>query len=150
MSSQVIRLVLVKTNTNDPLFTDTMSKMVEIDLPENWTAAYLLAARAYEPKDTTNTMPGGDINATILRFSDESDILGKMLTLADMSFSDKDQREAFKSVARNTIYDFFNHMRNNAIKCVDAQEREERRKDVGKTADSQSSDKAGSGQHIIR
>lgn len=122
--SQKIRLVLQKSYVENPTFKDTLNHSLEVELPDGWDQAHILAARSYQPKSASSVL-GGDINTTVMTYSDESDIIGKILTLADMSFTDKEQREAFKAVARQTLYDKFNAMRRNAVKCVDAQERNE-------------------------
>ena len=121
MSVQKVKLVLAKSYVENPDFNDTFSKNIEIELPPEWNQAHLIAARFYEGKSSQTI--GGDINTTVITFKNESDILGKILTLADMSFQDKEQREAFKTVARDTLYKVFNGMRRNAVKTVDANER---------------------------
>lgn len=124
MSSQKIKLVLVKSYVDSPTFNDTFSKNIEVDLPEGWEQAHILTARSYQQQNAAMTI-GGDITIAPLTYKDENDLMGKILTLADMSFSDQTQREAFKSVARQTLTSFTSSIHRNALKTVDANERRE-------------------------
>lgn len=50
------------------------------------------------------------------------DLVGKLLTYVDATYSDEKQREAHKSIVRNTVYPWFIHGNSMAIKDKDMQE----------------------------
>ena len=115
-----VKLVFQKSYINQPSFSDCFAREVEIELPAGYEQAHIIAARCYQPELPPSTLVGGDINTTVLSYNDESKIVGKLLTYVEATYSDKEQREAQKSILKETIYGFFNGLREDAIKIVDA------------------------------
>lgn len=50
-------------------------------------------------------MPGASY-CVPMNSNDVDNLVGRILTIVDASFADKEQREAFKSIMRSTIYDW--------------------------------------------
>lgn len=57
-------------------------------------------------------------SATIVSGHDIDNLVGKLLTYIDATYSDKDQRNAHKDIARQTVWDWFNHHDRNGNKTI--------------------------------
>ena len=114
-------LVFVKSFLEVPTFKDTHSIDIEFDLPERFDGdqVHLMGARVYNIESKT-TMPAGDSNALIMDYKDFQNLMGKLLTYVDATFSDPEQRKAHKDIVKNTLWSIEREMRDRAIQSVDA------------------------------
>lgn len=60
-----------------------------------------------------------DSSGTIVDWHEIDDLVGKLLTYVDATYSDKEQREAHKSIVRDTVWKWFNHNRTHGEKTID-------------------------------
>src|SRR5688572_6402906 len=115
-----VALVFEKSYLELPSFNDGFLKEIEVELPAGVKQAHLISARCYQPDGGVANTIGGDINACILRHRDVSDLVGKLLTYVDATFTDAEQRKAHKDIVKGLVYDWHNSMTTRAFQIVDA------------------------------
>lgn len=121
MVKQKVKLVFVKSFVEIPTVKDTFSKDIEVEVPDSIDSQVrLVAARVYEP-DTSSEYPNGDSNAAIWDYSDESRLVGKLLTYIDATYTDKEQRQAHKDIIKDLVYGYCQELRARGVQTVDSQ-----------------------------
>jgi hypothetical protein len=119
-----VKLVFVKSFVEVPTVKDTFSADVEFVVPDGFNNMHLIGARVYESdvdKLAPTELPGGDHNTLILESRDFSNLLGKLLTYVDATYSDVEQRKAHKDIVKNILWDFEADLRTRAVQTVDSQ-----------------------------
>lgn len=116
-----VKLVFVKSFVDIPTVKDTFSADVEFVVPDGFQSMHLIAARTYDSDPAPTDVPSGDHNAIIVDSRDFSDILGKLLTYVDATYTDKDQRKAHKDIVKNTMWAFEAELRSRAVQTSDSQ-----------------------------
>lgn len=121
-----VKLIFVKSFVEVPTVNDTFSADVEVFVPDGFANMHMIGARVYEgdpnkAKDSAFALPAGDHNTLILESRDFSNLLGKLLTYIDATFSDQEQRKAHKDIVKNILWDFEGDMRTRAVQTVDSQ-----------------------------
>lgn len=108
-----------KTKTLYAIHRDSDYNMVRTKIAEGTTADFAdpigfvvydeVEISKSEEADADLAIPASGMNGIypIMLGDRFSHLEGKLLTLADMTFTNKEQREAFKSVTRQTLWDFF-------------------------------------------
>lgn len=120
MVKQKVKLVFAKNFVEIPTSRDHFSTEVEIEVPESIDSeVHLVAARVYSNYAGSDE-PSGDTNATIWDYSDESRLVGKLLTYIDATYTDKEQREAHKNIVKDLVYAYCQDLRTRGIQTVDA------------------------------
>lgn len=126
---QRVTLVFQKSYLEYPTIKDVFSRDFEFELPSGFEVVHLAAARVYDHRATEATAsvanpilntPSGDTNAVIINYRDTSNLLGKMLTYVDATYSDAEQRKAHKDIVRDMIYAWEREIRERAVQTVDA------------------------------
>lgn len=116
-----VKLVFEKSFTeNRGLSANTFSADIEVDLPEGFDMAHLVSARCYDAYKG-NEHPSGDMTATVCDYTDESYLVGKLLTHVDATFTDPEQRKAHKDITKDLIYGYFNDLRQRASQIIESQ-----------------------------
>lgn len=116
-----VKLVLEKSFTDiRGLSANTFSKDINIELPTGFNMARIVAARCYDPTQGSDR-PSSDATAVIWEYDDESRLVGKLLTYIDATYTDKDQREAHKSLVKDLLYGYFQDMRVRADQTIESQ-----------------------------
>lgn len=113
-----VKLVFAKEGSNG-LVRDSFAEEVEVKLPEGFKHVRLESARCYDPNPQPNE-PCGDTTATIWDFEDESRLVGKLLTYVDATYTDKEQREAHKSIMKDLVYGHCQELRARGAQIVNA------------------------------
>lgn len=120
MVKQKVKLVFAKNFVDIPTSRDHFSTEIEVSIPDSIdNEVHLVAAMVYS-NQASSDVPSGDTNATIWDYSDESRLVGKLLTYIDATYTDKEQREAHKDIVKNLVYDYCNDLRVRGIQTVDA------------------------------
>lgn len=119
-----MKLVFVKAYLEHPTFNDTFSQDVEIDSPGDIKQFRLIGARIFEGEEYKNIDFNGDINSSILEYHDESDLIGKLLTYVDATFTDQEQRKAHKDIVRQIVQNWRQDISLRGVQTVDSQLRE--------------------------
>jgi hypothetical protein len=107
-----------KTKTLYAIHRDTDYNLIRTKMAEGTTADFAAPIgfviydeiEIDEKEADSDSVPGGTgLNGSypVMIGDRYSNLEGKLLTLADMTFTNKEQREAFKSVTRQTLWDFF-------------------------------------------
>lgn len=127
MASKKVRLVLQRAYTEMPSTRDVFSQAVTIQMPDGFDEVKLVGARTYGAYHERSILPDhsptdGDINSTILEYNDVQNLVGKLLTYIDATYSDHEQRKAHKDIVRNTVYEWERTLRERAIQLVDFNE----------------------------
>lgn len=121
MVKQKVKLVFATNFVEIPTSKDHFSKEIEIEVPSSIDAeVHLVAARVYSNDMRKDEFPSGDINSTIWDYSDESRLVGKLLTYIDATYTDKEQREAHKDIVKGLVYGYCQDLRTRGIQTVDA------------------------------
>ena len=130
-----VKLVFQRTNNNSEM-RDTLRQDIEIDAPVDWKEIEIISAAVYDNKhDYGNlailTSPDRNedtfkIVSSIWSFKDESELMGKILTILDSSIEDKERREATKSITRELIYDYTRKVRRQSERIREANEQEQK------------------------
>jgi hypothetical protein len=120
MVKQKVKLVFAKNFVEIPTSRDHFSTEIEITVPDSIDSeVHLVAARTYSNHES-NDEPIGDYNATIWNYSDESRLVGKLLTYIDATYTDKEQREAHKNIVKDLVYAYCQDLRTRGIQTVNA------------------------------
>lgn len=117
---QKVTLVFQKAFLEYPTMKDVFARDIEVDLPDGFDTVLLASARVYQNEQLVKGLPGGDSNAVILSGKDFNDIIGRILTYVDATFTDQEQRKAHKDIVKKLIWDWNNELRTRAIQTVDA------------------------------
>lgn len=116
-----VKLVFVKSFLEHATFNDTFSRDIEIESPNDIEDFRLIGARIYQPDNDSATI-GGDYNAMLLEYRDEQDLLGKLLTYIDATYTDQEQRKAHKDIVRQIVNNWRQDISTRGIQTVDSQE----------------------------
>jgi hypothetical protein len=127
MASKKVRLVLQRAFTEIPSTRDVFSQAVTVQLPDGFDEVKLVGARVYGAYHERSIEPGypasdGDINSAILDYKDVQNLVGKLLTYVDATYSDQEQRKAHKDIVRNAVYEWERTLRERAVQLVDFNE----------------------------
>lgn len=117
-----VKLVFVKSFLEHPTSADTFSTDIEVESPQGIDDFRLIGARIYERKGVQNTLPGGDVNTMMLEYRDEQDLLGKLLTYIDATYTDPEQRKAHKDIVRQVVNNWRQDIHTRGVQTVDSQE----------------------------
>lgn len=127
-----VKLVFQRTNNSHEM-RDTFRQDIEIDAPVDWKEIEIISAAVYDNKYDYGNLTIPDRNedtfkivSSIWSLKDESELMGKILTILDSSIEDKDRREATKSITRELIYDFMNKIRRQSERIIEANEQEQK------------------------
>lgn len=116
---QQVKLIFAKSFVENPTSADCFPEVITIELPTQIKQAHLIAARCYQPEADSSTI-GGDANATIWDYNDESRLVGKLLTYIDATYADPEQRKAHKDIVKELVYNYCQELRTRGIQTVDA------------------------------
>lgn len=118
-----VKLVFVKSFLELPTFKDTFSTDIEVEGPDGIDDFRLIAARIYDNVDPKNaTFPGGDVNTMFLEYTDTQNLMGKLLTYIDATYTDQEQRKAHKDIVRQVVNDWREGIHTRGVQTVDSQE----------------------------
>lgn len=116
-----VKLVFVKAYLDIPTFKDTFSCDVEVQSPSDIEDFRLIGARIYE-RETAAQNIGGDTNTMVLEYADEQNLLGKLLTYIDATYTDQEQRKAHKDIVRQVVNNWRQDIHTRGVQTVDSQE----------------------------
>ena len=119
MKTQQVKLVFEKNGTNWGMVKDTIEHNIELPIPEGFdVGVHLIGAKV---KDRIDEKEGLDAAskctgwvpqvAEVITDRDIEKLVGKVLTIVDATMMDKDQRKAFKSLIKQSIYSHYNMIR---------------------------------------
>lgn len=116
-----VKLVFEKSYTEHRgLSSNTFSKDIDVELPQGIDMAHLVAAKCYDPKQSSNA-PSGDTVARVWDYTDDQRLVGKLLTYIDATFVDKEQREAHKNLVKDLVYGYCSDLQTRAYQTVESQ-----------------------------
>lgn len=95
------------------LTNNTFAKTVNIDLPDHIDQAHLVSAISYATKNGSDS-PSMDEIANIWDYTDENHLVGKLLTYIDATYTDKEQRDAHKSLIKDLVYGYCQELKTRA------------------------------------
>ena len=114
---------------------ETFRKDIEFYVPEHVSDVYVLSAAVYNSQNQDMAIAAPQYSskadeyykntASIWSYRDESDLMGKVLTILDSSIEDRERREATKSITKELIYDFMRKVRRNSERIIEANEKEQ-------------------------
>lgn len=115
-----VRLIFAKSYLDIPTWKDTFKKDIEVELPQGIDQAHLISARCYSTAPSPAQVIGGDINAAIVEYKDDQNLVGKLLTYIDATFTDVEQRKAHKDIVKGIVYGWAQDIRTRAVQTVDS------------------------------
>lgn len=120
-----LSLVLTRTMANFPTVKDTGFVDVEVEVPSalDGEQLYLSSARVWNDHLTATSeapLPGSDVDATVIRYNDIEQIVGRLLTYVDATYSDTEQRKAHKDIVKQLVYDWSNDLRTRATQEIES------------------------------
>lgn len=98
-----VTLVFCKSFVDIPTFKDTFSQTLDVESP--FDMFHLIGARVWQPKTSEDGLPPGDADAVIYDYNDTNDLLGRLLTYIDATYSDPEQRKAHKDIVKKIVWD---------------------------------------------
>lgn len=127
--------IVFSTNPAALEMRETFRKDIEFYVPEHVRDIHVLAAAVYNSQDM-NTLAAPQYSskddesyyknpASVWSYRDESDLMGKVLTILDSSIEDRERREATKSITKELIYDFMRKVRRNSERIIEANEKDQ-------------------------
>lgn len=119
-----VKLVFQRSFVEIPTMKDTFSSDVEVLVPDGFGNMHLIGARVYEApnlKDIGANIPAdGDSNAIIVDYRDFQNLLGKLLTYVDATYTDPEQRKAHKDIIKNNLWGWEKDLRQRGIQTNDS------------------------------
>lgn len=101
------------------LSVNSFSEDLEVALPPGFEMAQLVSAVCYDVHHGVEH-PSSDEYANIWDYTDENRLVGKLLTYIDATYTDKEQREAHKSIIKDIVYGFAADIHERAVQTVKA------------------------------
>lgn len=135
-SEKIVRAKIVfSTSPAAAEMRETFRKDIEFYVPEHVSDIYVLSAAVYNSQNM-NTIAAPQYSskadesyykntASVWSYRDESDLMGKVLTILDSSIEDRERREATKSITKELIYDFMRKVRRNSERIIEANEKDQ-------------------------
>lgn len=104
------------------LSRNCFSETIEVNLPDGFDMAHLIAARCYNPLGHSSQSPTtSDMVATVIEYEDDNRLVGKLLTYIDATYTDVEQRKAHKDLVKDLVYGFTQDLRTRAYQTIESQ-----------------------------
>lgn len=100
---------------------DCAYRQAEIDFPDGWTSLRPIAisVQTEGPQSSSGESDLYESVATVVNHQDIGNLVGKLLTYIDATFTDKDQRKAHKDLVTQHVWDWYTYHERSAEKIIE-------------------------------